>query len=167
MEITGCAGCRSLATGCGIMAASFRDNFGGIMRLVWLAGLCLGVSAVGMAQAPQSKTDAEIKAEYEQAKKVYDASNFVAALPLFEDLYAQRPQNLAYEEGLAMSLQGAANNMAPDAGKAAYARSKRLLLDAQSKGDNSPLLVTLLEKMGDGDGSSNMPAAAMTPAVAD
>jgi tetratricopeptide (TPR) repeat protein len=137
------------------------------MRLVWLAGLCLGMSVAGVAQAPQSKTDPEVKAEYEQAKKVYDASNFVAALPLFEDLYAQRPQELAYEEGLAMSLQGAANNMAPDAGKAAYARSKLLLLDAQSKGDNSPLLTTLLEKMGDGDGSSAVPTAPMTPAVAD
>jgi tetratricopeptide (TPR) repeat protein len=137
------------------------------MRLGWVAGVCLGMSVAAVAQAPQSKTDAELRAEYDKAQKLYEASNFVAALPLFEDLYAQQPKSLVYEERLAMSLLGAAGNMAPDAGKAAHARAKRLLLDAKSKGDDSQLLTTLLEKMGDGDGSSAMPAAPLTPAQTD
>jgi predicted Zn-dependent protease len=136
------------------------------MRRLGLAFLLLAASTA-VAQAPQSKTDAEIKAEYEQAQKFYMASNFVAALPLFEDLYTQQPKSLIYEERLAMSLLGAADNMTPENGKAAHARAKRLLLDAQKNGDNSPLLMTLLEKMGDGDGSSAAPDAPLTPAKAD
>jgi tetratricopeptide (TPR) repeat protein len=88
-------------------------------------------------------------------------------MPLFEDLHAQQPKNPIYEERLAMCLQGAAAGMTPQDAKAAYARSKQLLLDAKANGDNSPLLITLLEKMGEGDGSGVMPAAPATPAQAD
>jgi tetratricopeptide (TPR) repeat protein len=135
------------------------------MRLVWLAGLCLGMSVAAVAQ--QTKTDAEIKAEYVEAQKLYEGSNFVAALPFFEDLHAQQPKDLVYEERLAMSLLGAAGSMEPAAGKAAHARAKLLLLDAQKNGDNSPLLITLLEKMGDGDNSDSMVTKPQTPAEAD
>lgn len=137
------------------------------MRAILLSAIFLGVSIAAWAQTPQTKTDAEIQVEYQQAEKLYDGLKMVAALPLFEDLHAQQPQNFIYEERLAMCLQGAAAGMTPDAAKAAYARSKKLLLDAQAKGDNSPLLVTLLEKMGDGDGSGVMPAVPETPAQAD
>jgi tetratricopeptide (TPR) repeat protein len=137
------------------------------MRIVLLSAALLGVSLTTLAQTPQPKTDAEIQVEYQQAQKLYDDLKLVGALPLFEDLHAQQPKNPLYEERLAMCLQGAAAGMTPDAAKAAYARSKQLLLDAKANGDNSPLLVTLLEKMGEGDGSGVLPAVPATPAQAD
>src|SRR5580704_16402193 len=82
--------------------------------------------------AQQTKSDADLKAEATQARTFYEASNFVAALPLYEDLYKQQPTSLVYEEALAMSLLGAATNMAPADAKAAHVRSKKLLLDARS-----------------------------------
>ena len=91
------------------------------MRAVLLSAVFLGVSIATLAQTPQTKTDEEITAEYQQAQKLYDASNFVAALPLFEDLHAQQPKDLMYEERLAMSLLGADSSMTPEDGKAAHA----------------------------------------------
>ena len=137
------------------------------MRIVLLSAVCLGVSLTALAQTPQPKTDAELQTEYQQAQKLYDASNFVAALPLFEDLHAQQPKDLMYEERLAMSLLGASSGMTFDASKAAHARAKSLLLEAQKNGDNSPLLITLLEKMGQGDDSPATPPGPATPAQAD
>jgi tetratricopeptide (TPR) repeat protein len=137
------------------------------MRVGLLCAVYLGISIVTLAQTPQTKTDEEIKAEYQQAQKLYDASNFVAALPLFEDLHAQQPKDLLFEERLAMSLLGADSSMTPEAGKAAHARAKRLLLEAQANGDKSPLLITLLEKMGDGDGSGPVSSTPKTPAEVD
>src|SRR6185312_12512467 len=89
------------------------------------------------------------------------------ALPLFEDLHAQQPKDLMYEERLAMSLLGASSGMTFDASKAAHARAKSLLLEAQKNGDNSPLLITLLEKMGTGDSGPTAPSGPATPAQTD
>ncbi len=136
------------------------------MRFLPLLALALSFTLAAAAQAPASKSEADLKAEYEQAQKFYTASNFTAALPLFEDLHAQDPQNPAYEERLAMSLLGSANNQGP-AHKAARARAKSLLLEAQKLGDNSPLLVTVLEKLNNADAEGDGPSEPDTPARTD
>jgi tetratricopeptide (TPR) repeat protein len=127
------------------------------MRFVWLAGLCLGVCATSAAQAPQTKTDAEIKSEAVDADALYQKQNFVAALPLYEDLHAQQPQSLAYQERLAMTLLGGSGAQTPEQALAARKRAKQLLLQAKAAGDNSNLVQVLLEKLGDPDNSG--PAA--------
>jgi len=79
--------------------ACMRFRFAGRYELsVVLLGLGLSLSTV-CAQAPPSKTDAEVKAEEAQALQLYNAQNFVAALPLYEDLHAQRPQSRRTRSG--------------------------------------------------------------------
>lgn len=119
-----------------------------LVTAVWL--LCLGSAAAQVTRPPM--TEADFRAEADRARTLYQAQNFTGALPLYEDLYARQPANLAFEEALAMCLLAPRKEQSETEVKAAHARSKTLLLDAQSKGDNSPLLKTVLEKMGSGDG---------------
>jgi tetratricopeptide (TPR) repeat protein len=138
------------------------------MRSEFLAGL-LGMALIARAsaQAPIIKSDVELKAEYAQAQKLYDGSNFVAALPLFEDLHSQQLQNIVYEERLAMCLLGTRTGMSPEASKATRARAMSLLQEAQSRGDSSQLLITLLEKLGNEEDGPAAPEGPMTPAHSD
>ena len=134
------------------------------MRSVWLVGLLVGVGLTAFGQATEKKTDAELKAEYDQAQKYFVVSSVVAALPLFEDLHAQRPNDPMYDERLAMCLLGNEINLSPEQAQANHARAKSLLLAAQSLGDNSPLLITLLEKMSAGGAGEKPLRPAVTPA---
>jgi tetratricopeptide (TPR) repeat protein len=114
-------------------------------RLATLSVLLL-VSAAA-AQSPAAKSDAEIKTEADQAQALYNKQDFLGALPLYEDLHAQRPQSLVYMERLAFSLLAKAGQQDPQTGQATIARAKKLLLQAKAGGDNSNLIQTLLEKL--------------------
>jgi tetratricopeptide (TPR) repeat protein len=109
-----------------------------------------------MLHAQATKDDAQIKAEDEQAEALFHQQNFLAALPLFEDLHVQRPQSLVYQERLAMVLLTKAGQQDGAEALATRKRAKDLLLQAKAGGDNSGLLQILLEKL-QGDGA---PAAA-------
>jgi len=126
----------------------------------------LALCAVWAAAQAQTKSDKDVRTEFEQAQKLYEASNMVGALPLFEDLHKQRPDNPVYEEGLAMCLLGSTAGMEQSKALATQERAKGLLLDAQKHGDNSPLLITLLEKLSNGD-EPTIPAKPETPAQVD
>jgi tetratricopeptide (TPR) repeat protein len=114
--------------------------------------LAAGLGLLTMvAEAQATKSDAELKVEAQQAADFYQKQNFVAALPLYEDLHKQQPQSLGYEERLAMSLLGASTQQSGNAAEATKLRAKNLLLDAKSKGDDSNLMQTLLEKLQQGE----------------
>jgi tetratricopeptide (TPR) repeat protein len=112
--------------------------------MIVLAGCC-GLAAMGQAQAV--KSDADVKTESDQAQALYDKGNFVAALPLYEELHGARPANTLFEERLAMALLGGSGQPAPAEAKAIRLRAKTLLLDARAKGDDSNLSQVLLEKL--------------------
>lgn len=119
-------------------------------RIGWIVGglLFAGWVTAGFAQE-KAKTEDEIRVEDRQAQALYEKSNFAAALPLYEDLHAQRPQSTLFEERLAMALLGSAASQPPKEAAATEERARQLLLQARAGGDNSDLLTTLLEKLGD------------------
>jgi tetratricopeptide (TPR) repeat protein len=121
----------------------------------------LGVMWMTMAVSAQTaatpKSDDEIKAEADQAQALYSKQDFIGALPLYEDLYAQRPQSVVYTERLAFVLLAKAGQQDPQAAKATAARAKQLLLQAKAAGDNSNLLQVLLEKLNQPDDGSAPP----------
>jgi tetratricopeptide (TPR) repeat protein len=118
------------------------------MRWVSAMVLCLvGSAALGQTKF---KTEEEIKAEDLQAQALYGQQKMMDALPLYEDLHVQRPQSVLYDERLGFVLLGAAVSQPPAEAAATRERARQLLLQAKAGGDNSNLLVTLLEKLGDG-----------------
>jgi tetratricopeptide (TPR) repeat protein len=123
-----------------------------------VVGWGLVVAAAGRGQAAES--DADIKAEADQAQAMYDKGNFVAALPLYEELHTLQPQSMIFEERLAMSLLGGSGKPAPAEANAIRARAKALLLDARAKGDNSNLSQVLLEKLEQAEQSGAAPPVA-------
>jgi tetratricopeptide (TPR) repeat protein len=114
-----------------------------VATIVVMAALAVGAAA----QATGSKSEDEIKAEDLKAQALYDQQNFVGALPLYEDLHAQRPTSLAYTERLAFALVANTSQQTPAEAKASRARARKLLLAAKAAGDNSGLLQILLEKL--------------------
>lgn len=108
------------------------------------------VSCLGQKMAsgpPPAKSDAEIQTEATQADALLQKQNFAGALPLYEDLHSQRPQNLPYQERLALSLIASAAHQPVEQSKATLERARKLLLDAQTAGDHSNLLQILLEHL--------------------
>jgi tetratricopeptide (TPR) repeat protein len=99
------------------------------------------------AQAAVKKTPGEVKAEDEKAQELVRQQNFVAALPLYEDLHQQDLQNPRFMEGLGFCLIGNAASVQGEQHAALRARAKQVLLQAQAAGDNSNLLQTLLEAL--------------------
>ena len=106
-----------------------------------VASFVLGSSLAFAQPAPNEQKQAA------DAQLLYDAQNFVAALPLYEDLHQRQPASLVYTERLAMSLIGSAGTHPPAQQQAMLDRARKLLLDAQAAGDKSNLLQVLLEKL--------------------
>ena len=88
--------------------------------------------AVSAQTALQAKSEDEIKAEAGQAQTLYNKQDYLGALPLYEDLYAQRPQSLVYLERLAFSLLAKAAQQDLETANGTRARAKKLLLQAQA-----------------------------------
>jgi tetratricopeptide (TPR) repeat protein len=101
-------------------------------------------------------------AEAIQADALYKAQNFVAALPLYEDLHNRHPRENMWRERLAMCVIAAPANEAELA--ANLQRARQLLLDAKASGDNSNLLQEMLEKLSTPPPASLMSASPAMPA---
>lgn len=116
-------------------------------RLASVGLLALGITVWAQTSQSATKSDAEIQKEDVQAEQLYQQQNFLAALPLFEDLHQQRPENNVFRERLAMALLAKAGTEATADATTSRERAKKLLLDAKASGDNSNLLQVLLEKL--------------------
>jgi tetratricopeptide (TPR) repeat protein len=116
------------------------------MRSVEKALALLVLFALGSSLA-FGQLSAEEQKEAATAQSLYDTQNFVAALPLYEDLHQRQPASTVYTERLAMSLVGSAGNHPLAEQLAILDRARRLLLDAKAAGDNSNLLQIMLEKL--------------------
>src|ERR1035437_2855118 len=111
------------------------------------AALAVAVSAGALAQQSGAMTDAELKKEGATADALYLSQNFIAALPLYEDLHRRQPEDNVWRERLAMSLLAQAGSQPEAQGMATRERAHKLLLEAKAAGDNSNLLQVLLEKL--------------------
>ena len=129
------------------------------MRTVEKALALIALFVVGSSLA-LGQLSAEEQKEDRTAESLYQAQNFVAASPLFEDLHKRQPASVVYTERLAMSLIGSVNNHPPDEQPAVLDRARKLLLEAKAAGDKSNLLQVLLEKLGasSGPGPSGPPS---------
>jgi tetratricopeptide (TPR) repeat protein len=132
-----------------------------LKALLLASSLVVSSCALVGAQSPDPQpTPAEPRGgqteQATQANALYGSQNFVAALPLYEDLHKRHPRELMWDERLAMCLLGASQTYPDAQATAMRERAHQLLLEAKAAGDNSNLLQVVLEKM-------EAPAAA-TPA---
>jgi tetratricopeptide (TPR) repeat protein len=108
------------------------------------------IGTAALAQTPAA-TDppADVKGgqseQAVQADALYKAQNFIAALPLYEDLHKRHPRENQWRERLAMCLLAAGDTETERHDNRERARS--LLIEARDSGDNSALLQVLLEKL--------------------
>jgi tetratricopeptide (TPR) repeat protein len=116
----------------------------GVLMLAVSGGAVSAQTAAGQGAA---KNDSEVQKEDQQAEALYEQQNYMAALPLFEDLHLQRPQSNVFRERLAMCLLAKASTEAPSDATLTRDRAKKLLLEAKAAGDNSNLLQIMLEKL--------------------
>lgn len=85
--------------------------------------------------------------ERERAFEAYHAGKFVEAMPLLEKLTADNPNDVAALEAWGVSMLGYAQTLSDlDLRKKARARARSILVKAQTLGDNSDLLKTLLQE---------------------
>ena len=106
---------------------------------------CGMMAAAALAQEAKSAED--IRAEAAQAQTLYVNQNFVAALPLYEELHKLQPGSVVFEERLAMSLLGGSTQLSGAEAAAMRLRAKNLLIHARANGDDSNLSQVLLEKL--------------------
>lgn len=109
--------------------------------------LCAAARAQTQAGMGSAKSDAEVQKEEKQAEALFEQQNYLAALPLFEDLHEQKPMSNRYREELAICRLAKAGQLPPAEAKATRASARTLLLDAKASGDDSGLVQILLEKM--------------------
>lgn len=102
----------------------------------------------------QETSAPDVKAEDAKAQALYDKQDYLGALPIYEDLHAQVPSSMLFDERLAMCLLSKATTQNETDAAATRKRSKELLLQAKAAGDNSNLLQILLEKMSGTEGAS-------------
>jgi tetratricopeptide (TPR) repeat protein len=86
--------------------------------------------------------------EADRARELFNQSNLVAALPLYEDLAAQDPTSAVYAERFAFCLVGKASSLPTgEERKALVARAITEANRAKTLGDNSPLLQVILSSL--------------------
>lgn len=105
--------------------------------------------AQGQSPTPlPEKSEAELNDEAARADALYQKSQLLEALPLYQDLHARRPQRPFYTERLAMTWVAKSGTAASAAERAAsQEQAHKLLLEAKAAGDNSDLLQIMLEKL--------------------
>lgn len=88
-----------------------------------------------------------------QAFDLYKHGRFVDAMPLFEQLSADNPKDVALKEGLAWCVMQYAGTLTDTSmRKQARVRARKLAIEAKAMGDNSQILQILLQLPEDGSG---------------
>ena len=118
----------------------------GKAALLMLAAMLVG-GWVSQGQEAGAMSSAELNKEAATADSLVQSQNVVEALPLYEDLHKQQPENNTWRERLATCLLGASVGRPSGEATAMRERAHKLLLDAKAAGDNSNLLQILLEKL--------------------
>jgi len=119
--------------------------------------LCAASISIALAQAPPSGGEAEKKKydpELQRAVELYQGGKMVEAMPIFEKLAADRPNDSSVWEGWGTTMLSYSQTLAdPELKKKARLRARGILLKAKELGDNSNLLQVLLGMIPE-DGSS-------------
>ncbi len=113
--------------------------------------LALVPVVLGLLVAQTLLTDAD----RQHALQLCDEQKFVQALPLLEQLAAERPKDMVVMERLGVAvLDNASGFTDPEARKRERLHARKILLQAKALGDNSNLLQILLQGLPE-DGSTS------------
>lgn len=120
-----------------------RKMFAGTMLPVILLLVCC-------AQA-NSAVQEQLPPEWKRALELYEAQNFVAALPLLERAAIDQPDNPRVLSRLGFSLYAvAATEKDADLRKKTLERARQVLLKSRSRGDDSNLTLITLDGLSGG-----------------
>jgi tetratricopeptide (TPR) repeat protein len=118
------------------------------MRLQGLTALAFLGMVLLAAELQFAQNTAPPNPERDHALEIYKQGKMVEAMPLLEKLSADNPKDIAVMESWGVSVLGYAQTLEDvDLRKKARARSYIILMKAQSLGDNSDLLQTLLRSL--------------------
>jgi tetratricopeptide (TPR) repeat protein len=119
-----------------------------LTKTLVIAILALHISARATAQTPPASAEDPARKE---AFQLYDAGKYVDALPLLEKIVADHPSDLVAKERWAFSMVGYAATLPdPEVRKKMRARARTLAVELKEAGDNSNLLLMMLELPEDG-----------------
>ena len=124
---------------------------------VWLRSLVvtLTVAAASSAHGQVAPSDPGFS-EGDRADLLYTQGNLVGALPLYEHLVAQEPDNAVFAERLAYCLVGKLTPLPAGAERdALIARIRSEAEKARSLGDHSNLLQTILDSVNRPEAAQN------------
>lgn len=111
-------------------------------------GLLLILPALAVAQAQEPGKD---NPQRREAFGLFEQGKMVEAMPLLEALSAKYPSDIVVRERWAFATLLYSGTIAnPEQRKKARIRARKIALEAQKLGDNSPLLQTVLEVPEDG-----------------
>ena len=116
-----------------------------LQRLTAPAFLCMVLLA---NELPFAQNTPPPNPERDHALELYRQGKLVEAMPLLEELSAANPKDIAVVESWGVSVLGYAQTLDDlELRKKARARSYTILMKAQSLGDNSDLLQTILRSL--------------------
>jgi tetratricopeptide (TPR) repeat protein len=123
---------------------------------MWQATRLLVFALCSCALISAQLTDAQL-AEAKQADALFVQHNVVAALPLYEHLAEQLPNNMVYAERLAYCLMSKAHSLSPGPEKdAVLKRVKAEAERAKALGDTSNLLQIIFEGLSSGPANQSI-----------
>jgi tetratricopeptide (TPR) repeat protein len=103
------------------------------------------------AQNTQPPSTQSSDPERQRAAELFNAGNFVDAMPLFEKLAAEYPDDATIKAKWAFSMSGYASTLTdPELRKKARIRARGIALQARNQGDNSPTVQVVLQIPEDG-----------------
>lgn len=118
---------------------------------IFLLVLVMAASLQAAIQRTTPSTDPTNDPKYSHVLELYHDGNLVDAMPLFEELAATYPKNAGIHESWAFCMMGyAATIPQPEERKKVRVRARKIAIEAQQLGDNSPLLQTILQIPEDG-----------------
>jgi tetratricopeptide (TPR) repeat protein len=139
-------------------SSSAREHLLALCAVVML-GLLLCTAPRTFAQATNDNNP-----ERKRGLELFEANNFIAALPLLEKAAAANPSDVVVLEALGFSIYANSSTIKdPAARRKERERARTTLLRAQQLGDNSNLLQTALQALAAGD-ATDIPFSAIKDA---
>jgi tetratricopeptide (TPR) repeat protein len=132
-------------------------NYNSFGRRVFAKSLLAALLLLlGFAQTSILAQQQQPPPEWKRALELYEAQNFVAALPLLEKIAESQPENPMVLSRLGFAIYAVAETEKdPDRRKKMLDRARQILLKSQSLGDNSNLTQIALDGLSGGGALTN------------
>ncbi|MDQ3908628.1 MAG: tetratricopeptide repeat protein, partial [Acidobacteriota bacterium] len=130
-----------------------RASAAALCATLSLASLCAPARVFARQQTPQPQPPAQSQnpgywSDRLRAIQLYEANNFVEALPILEKLYASNQSDVTVLEALSFILSGSLRTIKDDAERARVrARALAIARRARDLGDDSNLLKTTFDAL--------------------